>query len=88
MVEIDEMLNLKEFMIQTQQELSKVIDALENQTLKDLDNYEKQLLNMITDEQAQKRQALPGNTRLVDQLVESIEQAPSLKGDSNANATP
>lgn len=87
-VEIDEILHREEFMAQTQKELSKVIDALENQTLKDLDNYEKQLLAMITDEQTQKRQAMPQNTRLVDQLVESIEQAPSLKGDSNAKLTP
>ena len=87
-VEIDEMLNRKEFMVQTQKELGKVIDALEAQTIKDLDHYEKQLLDMITDEQIQRRQAVPQNTRLVDQLVETIEQAPSLQGESNANSIP
>ena len=87
-VEIDEMLNRKEFMVQTQKELRKVIDALEAQTIKDLDHYEKQLLDMITDEQIQRRQAVPQNTRLVDQLVETIEQAPSFQGGSNANSIP
>lgn len=87
-VEIDELINREEFMAQTQTELRKVIDALEQQTLQDLDDYEKQLLAMISDEQAHKRQAIPQKTRLVDQIVESIEQAPSLQGESDAKAQP